>query len=242
MAKEMKAKVIRILKEENMQKRLQDILQKRDEFLSHVDDVHVKLQDGNSKTGAKVKTVSLAPVIDCLRNCKNCMKECYDTRNDCCYPSVRLDRARNSAIHKANPSRYWNEISQLISEQKVDCLRINVGGDLTDDDFAYVDTVAKWNPTCKILLFTKNYQGANAYMDKNGDFAENLQIIFSAWKDTEMVNPYNMPESHVLYVDGSTTAPEYGAYYCGGDCTECFMEGKGCMTLKKGEHVIFMAH
>ena len=83
--------------------RVRTMLDMREEFLKDIDNVHVKLQKGNSKTGANCWTVSLIPIADCGHNCKNCRKECYDVINVCWQPPVQRDRARNSAIHKADP-------------------------------------------------------------------------------------------------------------------------------------------
>ena len=92
-----------------------------------------------------------------------------------------------------------------------------------------------------ILFFTKNYKGINKFLDNNS-FPSNVRPIMSAWENMEMDNPHNLPNSHVLYEDGRTTAPEYGAVYCGGNCSECAFKGEGCWNLKNGEHVVFMAH
>lgn len=235
-----KAKKINKIAEEKLTARIQDMLRLREEFLKEVDKYHVKLQEGNTKTGRRVMTVSLAPVIDCM-NCSECRGECYDVRNDCCYPSVRKSRAINSAIHKADPERFWKEISLQIKANYVECLRLNVGGDYNRKDFDLLAETAEDNPQTTFLFFTKNYKEANEFLNTR-EFPKNVCCIFSAWKDMEMENPHNMPESHVLYADGSTTAPTYGAVLCTGDCTECYMEDKGCFTLKKGEHVVFPAH
>ena len=235
-----KAKVIRKMASEKLEARVKEMIRLRDEFLADVSNCHVKLQEGNSKTGKRVMTVSLIPIVDC-KNCSHCGPECYDVRNDCCYPSVRKSRAINSAIHKADIERFWNEIEMQLKAFYVECLRINVGGDLTAKDFELLTEVAERNPQVTFLFFTKNYDEANDYLDKR-DFPENVQCIFSAWEGMEMKNPHNMPCSHVLYADGRTTAPTYGAILCTGDCTECYMEDRGCFTLKKGEHVVFPAH
>ena len=120
-------------------------------------------------------------------------------------------------------------------------LRINVGGDLSDDDFAYVTELGRKNPRTMILFFTKNYKGINKYLTNN-DFPENVKTLMSASKGIDMENPNNLPCSHVLWEDGTTTAPQYGAVYCGGNCSECAFKGEGCWNLKKDEHVIFKAH
>ena len=221
-------------------KRVKKLLDMREEMLKDVDNLHVKLQPGNNKTGKNCYTVSLAPIVDCI-NCSECMWGCYDIRNDVRFPAVYNDRARNSAIHKADPKRYWEEISVLVRANFIRELRINVGGDLTDDDFQYVAKIGRENPKTRVLFFTKNYKGINKYLEYHR-FPKNVRPIMSAWEGMQMDNPNNLPCSHVLYEDGRTTAPEYGAVYCGGNCSECAFEGKGCWTLKKNEHVIFKAH
>ena len=225
---------------EAIQKRIQKLLEERITMMEAISDLHVKLQRGNHKTGANCWTVSLAPIIDCV-NCSGCKGQCYDIRNDLIYSQTIKDRARNSAIHKIDPERYWNEIDMQVKTNFVTELRINVGGDLTNDDFAYVAELGKRNPRTMILFFTKNYDGINKYLDNN-EFPENVHPIMSAWEGMEMDNRHNLPCSHVLYADGRTTAPEYGAVYCGGNCSECAFNEEGCWTLRNGEHVIFKAH
>ena len=233
------AKSLRI-SNEAIENRIKKLIEKRNEMINVINDVHVKLMKGNRKTGANCYTVSLAPIIDCA-NCSGCMGQCYDIRNDVIYPSVIIDRARNSAIHKMQPDRYWKEIDQQIKTNYVTELRINVGGDLSDNDFEYVAELGRKNPRTMILFFTKNYNGINKFLDNN-QFPKNVHPIMSAWEGMEMDNPHNLPCSHVLYEDGRTTAPEYGAVYCGGNCSECAYKGEGCWNLKRGEHVIFKAH
>lgn len=222
--------------------RMSKIKARRKEALKNVDDLHVVLQKGNRKTGANCWTVSLLPVIDC-KNCSKCKLECYDLWHDLIYPTVIWDRCRNSAIHEKDPERYWHEIDLQLKANYVSELRINVGGDLQGDDFAWVAWLAKENPQCDILFFTKSYEDINAYLDKHR-FPKNVHPIMSAWKGLEMVNPHKLPESHVLYPNGETTAPQYGATYCGGNCSECHYRKteRGCWGLKKGESVIFNAH
>lgn len=229
-----------VISNEAIENRIKKLIEKRNEMMNNIDNVHVKLQKGNRKTGSNCYTVSLAPIIDCS-NCSGCKGQCYDIRNDVIYPQVIADRAKNSAIHKMQPNRYWHEIDQQIKANFVTELRLNVGGDLTDNDFEYVATLGKENPRTMILFFTKNYKGINKFLENNS-FPENVKPIMSAWEGMEMDNPHNLPCSHVLYEDGRTTAPEYGAVYCGGNCSECAFNGDGCWNLKRGEHVIFKAH
>lgn len=236
----MKAKKIKNMSDEAIMNRVNDMVAQRKEFMSHIDDVHVKLQQGNSKTGKSVWTVSLIPIADC-KNCSGCRKQCYDIINVCFQPKVKTDRARNSAIHMADIERFWNEISYGVRYNYVPVLRLNVGGDFSEKDFPYIKKVAEENPKCDFLFFTKAYDDLNRFLDEN-EFPSNVQAIMSPWKDMEMDNRHNLPCAHVLYEDGTTTAPDYGSYFCKGNCSECHYCKEGCFNLKKGESVIFTAH
>lgn len=220
--------------------RLNKMVEMREELKKELSSLHVTLMQGNSKTGRSCYTVSLIPIADCT-NCAGCSHSCYDLRNVCFQNSVQKSRAVNSAIHKYDTKRYWDEINLQIKATFCTLLRLNVGGDLTNEDFAYVAKIGEENPRTDILFFTKNYDGINEFLDNN-TFPSNVHPIMSAWIGTEMKNPHNLPCSHVLWDDGSTTAPNYGAYYCTGNCTECHFENKGCWTLKNGENVVFKAH
>lgn len=226
--------------EEGFKRRIEKIKEVRNKMKNNVREMHVKIQRGNSKTGANCWTVSLLPVFDC-GNCSKCKGNCYDLKSDLIYPNVIEDRCRNSLIHEFDIERYWKEIDMQLKLNYVTELRLNVGGDLIYEDFNYVAALGKSNPKTKILFFTKNYKGINKFLDEN-EFPENVHPIMSAWEGMEMENSHNLPCSHVLYEDGRTTAPEFGAYYCTGNCSECAFFDKGCWSLKKGEHVIFHAH
>lgn len=101
--------------------------------------------------------------------------------------------------------------------------------------------IAACNPHCQILCFTKKYELVNEFIDNKGVIPENLHLVFSKWKGLEMPNPHNLPEAHVLYRDGSTTARN-DAIPCGGNCTTCALTGVGCWELKNGQQVIFHEH
>ena len=228
------------ISKEAVQKRVKKLIEMRNEMMKDVDNLHVKLQKGNTKTGANCWTVSLLPVIDC-KNCDKCKWDCYDLKNDLIYPAVINDRCRNSLIHQHEIERFWKEIDAQIKENFIMELRLNVGGDFGYEDFSYIRGIGISNPKTMIMFFTKNYDEINKWLEHN-EFPENVKVIMSTWCGMEMNNPHNLPQSHVLYEDGTTTAPEFGAYYCGGNCSECAFKGEGCWNLKKGEHVIFRAH
>ena len=236
-------KNINDIDKELAKKRLADIKEKKKFWLNnlHHPDCFVHLQNGNTKTGHLSKTVSLAPVIDC-ENCKECRKKCYDLRNDCCYEPVRNDRARNSAIHDADIERYWWEVEKGVKEEFVIFLRINVGGDLVYNDFDLIKGMGYRCPRTTFQFFTKNTPDLIRWYDEGNYFPENIRKLVSKWPGMEIPNPYGWPEAHVLWKDGITTAPEFGAYFCQGNCSACYFNEEGCPSLKNGEHVIFNAH
>ena len=230
------------ISKEARKKRLTLMFEAREKYLKDINNCHVKLMKGNTKTGKDCYTVSLIPIVDC-KNCKECMVDCYDINTDCRFPGVIESRALNSAIHLNDIERYFNEISSLVKSKNIKELRYNVGGDFVYEDFIFVNRVAVENPQCEFLFFTKSYDDINKYIDDHGDFAKNVHPIISRWLKVDCNNKYNLPESHVLYEDGRTTAPQFGSKYCQGNCSNCFAGvNDGCPTLKKGESVIFKAH
>lgn len=117
-----------------------------------------------------------------------------------------------------------------------------MSGDIPDTAyFEHMVDIARTNTHCEILCFTKKYDIVNSHINIIGKLPKNLHIIFSGWHDIEMINPYNLPEAHVRYRDGSTTARE-DAKLCGGNCTECAITDDGCWTAKHGEQVVFNEH
>lgn len=221
-------------------KNLRAIVSIRERLLKNPEKLHVRLQNGTRKTGNMCFTVSLVPGLDC-GNCDHCFRHCYDEQHDCIYPATRYDRAKNSAIHKADRERYWHEISLQVKANYVSLLRLNVGGDLENEDFPWVAWLCNDNPRCQVMFFTKNYEGAALLLDTTQQ-PENMHMILSAWPGLELYNPHNIPVAHVLFPDGTTTAPEFGAIYCKGNCTGCAYNDEGCWTLQPGDHVIFHYH
>ena len=120
--------------------------------------------------------------------------------------------------------------------------RFHVSGDIPDGTyFEHMVDIARTNTHCEILCFTKKYDIVNSHISIIGKLPKNLHIIFSGWRDIEMVNPYNLPEAHVRYKDGTTTASDR-ANECSGNCTECAIEDGGCWSLRNGEQVVFNEH
>lgn len=234
------AKHVKNMSKTAITNRVRRMLDIRDEYLKDVENTHVKVQKGNTKTGMNCFTVSLIPIADCPGKCMKkggCgLTGCYDIQNVCFQPMVQNDRARNSAIHLADPERYWREIGDWIEVLDIRELRLNVGGDLTDADFYYVKKLAEDHPGADILFFTKNDDGLNKFLDDT-DFPANVHYLVSCWPNMVTNNPHNVPESHIIWEDGSTTLPKgvHKKYvsYCGGNCSECSAHNTGCWALNR---------
>lgn len=203
----------------------------------------LKLLPGNRKTGGSYYTISLIPILDCVKDaCKTCGKWCYDIQSVCITKEVIRLRAINSALHKKAPDVYWMRITELCKLQFVEHLRINVGGDVTFDDIGWIVRLANQCKKTIVHVFTKNYDAVNTYLRiEKKPFPKNLKVIFSRWPGMECDNPYGIPECHVDFGDGKCEAPE-GSEVCGGNCTACAFSHTGCHGLKKGEAVVIKYH
>lgn len=200
--------------------------------------MNVKISHGNAKMGA-IPSISLPAGTTCRSDCE-CSKKCYAKRLERMRPSVRQAYQHNYDLLNSNPNTYWREVEASIMMSRF--FRFHVSGDIPDNVYlAHMIDIAERNPHCEMLCFTKKYNLVNDFLDFGGTIPQNLHIIFSGWHDIEMVNPYNLPEAHVRYRDGSTTARE-DAKLCGGNCTECAITDDGCWTAKHGEQVVFNEH
>lgn len=198
---------------------------------------NVKISPGNSKLGA-IPSVSLPSIVTC-RQCA-CHSKCYAQRLERMRPAVRNAYRNNLQVLEADPSTYWREVEASIMMSRF--FRFHVSGDVPSFDYLVnMVAVAKRQTHCEILCFTKKYDLVNTYIAQNGDLPCNLHVIFSGWLGLEMSNPFELPEAHVRYRDGFTTARD-DAVECGGNCTECAQADGGCWGLQKGQQVIFNEH
>lgn len=200
--------------------------------------MNVKISSGNSKMGA-IPSVSLPAGVTCRQDCE-CSKKCYAKRLERMRPSVRQAYQHNYDLLTHDSDTYWREVEASIMMSRL--FRYHVSGDIPDNVYlAHMIEIAERNPHCEMLCFTKKYNLVNDHLDFGGTIPKNLHIIFSGWRGMKMVNPYNLPEAHVRYRDGTTTARE-NAKPCGGNCTECAITDGGCWTAKHGEQVVFNEH
>lgn len=197
----------------------------------------VSISNGNSKMGG-IPSVSLPSITTC-RVCE-CRDKCYARKLERLRPSVRNAYKRNLEILTKDPDTYWREVEAAIMLSRY--FRFHVSGDIPDIYYLQsMISVAERNPHCQILCFTKKYEKVNAWCERYGEIPSNLHIIFSAWDNLEMPNPYNFPVAYVRFKDGHTSAPE-DAYICYGNCSECVMVDGGCWSLKAGGAVVFDEH
>lgn len=203
----------------------------------HKDKVNVKISQGNSKLG-KIPSVSLPAGLTCRGDCE-CRTKCYAMRLERLRPSVREAYRHNYNLLTSNQNTYWREVEASIMMSRF--FRFHVSGDIPDEQYLEnMVVVAHRNPHCEILCFTKKYSIINKFL-KTNVLPNNLHLILSAWKGLLMENPFELPEAHVRYRDGSTTAGP-NAHECSGNCSECAVTDGGCWKLKRGEQVIFNEH
>lgn len=193
----------------------------------------------NAKMG-KIPSVSLTPIITCHARCMEaCARDCYACHMERFRKTLAAAWARNFTILNNSRDSYFMQAAAAACASRF--FRWHVGGDIVDADyFSRMVKLAELLPETVFLAFTKCFEIVNDYIAANGALPGNLRIIFSGW-NYDIPNPYNLPEAHVIFKDGSTTArPD--AKKCNGDCTECAMCGDGCWTLKHGEQVVFDIH
>ncbi len=200
--------------------------------------MNINISKGNSKMGS-IASVSLPAGLTCRGDCE-CTKKCYAKKLERLRPNVRAAYKRNYEVLKCSSEIYWREVEATIMLSRF--FRFHVSGDIPDNEyFVHMVEVAKRNPHCEILCFTKKYDIVNTFLDHDGEIPKNLHILFSAWRGLPLNNPYRLPEAHVRYRDRSTTANKE-AKECGGNCTECAITEGGCWNLMAGEQVVFNEH
>ena len=198
---------------------------------------NVSISKTNKKMGG-IPSISFPPVVTCA-NCTECAKKCYALKMQRIYKSVKNAWANNLSEWQNSPDSVKNAIlsSALVSSY----FRYFVGGDIPDAKFFKVMVdIAKKIKTCQFLAFTKKYNIVNDFIFNGGKMPKNLHIIFSGWGDAlKPVNPYNLPESNVIF---KGQEPPKKALICGGSCSSCICQGVGCWQLKKSDTIYFYEH
>ena len=153
--------------------------------------------------------------------------------------TVREAYERNLYLLQNEPEKFWREVNGAMA--MTTHFRFGVSGDIYNMDYLeHIVELTRKNKQCEVLCFTKQFDIVNEYL-KHHRLPKNLHLIFSAWKGLDMPNPNNLPEVHVFYRDGTTTAKD-GAKYCSMNCFECAVENRNCWSLQNGEQIIFKEH
>lgn len=206
------------------------------------DPVKIHISSGNMKLGA-IMNISLPPVVTC-HNCSTCKHYCYAIRSYNRLPDTAAAWNENYILFLTDPDRYFNEISKAVKLQRF--FRWHVSGDIVNHDyFMGMIRVANENPNCEFLAFTKAYQIVNAAIAAGAVIPRNLHLLFSAAPGVDMPNPYKIPECHINFENQALNTYCGGAefeYHCGGNCTECAINGCGCFFLKPGDVTIIDQH
>ena len=198
---------------------------------------HISISRGNIKMG-NLPSVSLPAHATC--RAAPCWDKCYAKKIERLRPSVRKAYQRNLDILNTDPDQYWREVEAAIMCSRF--FRFHVSGDIPDKNYLMrMIQVASRNLHCEILCFTKKYPYVNDLIGKGFVLPRNLHIIFSAWRGLTIHNPHSLPEAHVRYRDGTTTA-DPTAKECCGNCFTCATTDCGCWTLQQGEQVVFNEH
>lgn len=200
--------------------------------------MNVKVSRGNSKMG-EIPSVSLPAGITCRGDCE-CNQKCYAKRLERLRKNVHQAYEHNYKLLNDSPDIFWREVEASIMMSRF--FRFHVSGDIPNDDYLHkMIEIAERNSHCEVLCFTKKYDIVNTYLDSGKSIPKNLHLVFSIWRNLACDNSHSLPEAHVRYRDGTTTAVDT-AVECSGNCTECAITDGGCWTLKKGEQVIFNEH
>lgn len=188
-----------------------------------------------------IPSVSLPPIKTCSPEaCKTCGKKCY-AKKICRYSkeaAAAYERNYNTLLN--DPATFWDDMDRALKVNRF--FRLNVSGDIPNYEYLKnLVKVVKKNSHCQVLAFTKQWDIVNKYIKYNKVLPDNLHIVFSGWVGLTIRNPYNLPEAHVIFKDGTTSARD-GAKYCSGNCFECAINCGGCWSLNKGEQVLFREH
>lgn len=200
-------------------------------------DIEIKISNGNTKMGS-IPSVSLPAGITCRQDCE-CSKKCYAKRLERIRKRVREAYQSNYELLINKPNTYWREVEASVMMSRF--FRFHVSGDIPNEEYLiHIIEIASRNPHCEILCFTKKYEIVKKVLSMY-PVTRNLHLILSGWVGLEMDNPFNLPEAHVRYRDGATTARD-DAKECSGNCTECAVTDGGCWSLQNGEQVVFNEH
>ena len=193
------------------------------------------IQRGNSKTGA-IPCINMPMLITCPAGAA-CRSYCY-VGKECRYknqPTFRYNSG-NLALFLRDKTTFASAVKAAVFNDAI--IRWHESGDIVSADyFQIMAEIANFYPCKKFYAYTKKYDIVNSYIANNA-LPQNLVVIFSADKNLAMDNPYDLPVAKIDFGNGE----KVDGFKCPDKCTECAMNGVGCMNLKRGETVVFAAH
>ena len=205
----------------------------------------VTISNGNSKMGY-IKSVSLPPIVTCADGC-TCAKDCYANKMCKRYPSVKKSYDKNLAFYLNNPNEYFTQIREQAFTQRY--FRWHVSGDIVDYRYFMEVVWMAYNlADTEFLIFTKRYDIVNEFLHYDGTLPPNLHVIFSVWEGMKLDNPHNLPIAFVCKPRKKLTEKHMEAFedahtfVCGGNCTECCMDGVGCFYASYGDKIALPKH
>ena len=207
--------------------------------------IHISLHNtklnGTAIGIAPIPSVNLPPIITCRENAP-----CKDT----CYACKGLFRMKNNQkllwdnweFYDNHWEEYFQKIAEACTTSKL--FRWHSTGDIPSSFYFWnMVKLAKDIPDTKFLCFTKQYETVNSYIKVCGELPENLIVVFSAWGNFPVPNPYNLPVAYVRLKsgEGADKIPT-NARKCTGYCAECILGSGNCWNMKHGDSVVFDEH
>lgn len=217
-----------------------------------VETFYLNVSDGNGKTG-KALNLNLPIEYTCNHDC-----ECY--KKSKCYAEHGCYLFHNNQkLYSENLNFFYNSTSEefckavkiAIDFFGYSLFRYFTCGDIPNTRFFdCMVQIAKDNPNIRFWAYTKKYGIVNRWIDQNGDFPENLTIIFSHWLNENgtyyhMENPHNLPTSEFIpFGKENTIDKSFHVCPCSDPTVKSTCETceKPCYKLQKGEHMALLEH
>lgn len=224
----------------NMYEKFRDA---QEQMIENVDNIHVCVSNKDGKLGPLVWNVSLLPYVDCPACAMRgmCCFICYDSPLLNFRPSLMYARARNSAIHKVDRERFWNEVKEAIRKNFIQALRVNVGGDIDKEDLPYIDEISR--DYCEVLMFTECHDEIIEYDRAVGGIDLTRWHVMRSAGTEELKEDSDLPACYISSKKHSNFLPKKNCVDCvNHNCSKCFIEHSGCFGLQRGDNMILPAH
>ena len=224
-------------------KQKQDFTMSRQEYIDFLANKSNEINMGNknSKTGAACLNLAF-PVCVCREDAP-CKATCYACKGCQQMATVQAAYYRNLRLYHDDPDNFFEQVYCKIKFSGLPKVRWFDSGDIVDAEFfSRMVELCKRTPNTKHMDFTKKYEIANAYIDKNAKLPSNLNVLFSAWdKLWEVPNPYGIGVAYVDFNDKRLN-PEFpkNAFVCPGRASTC--SACGACWSKKLKAVVFHQH